>query len=214
MPPRRKIHLEYDPGAITEDVHDVRGAPITDALATLYRASMIDPEVMLEVTRLARRGYRIPAIAKKIGVGPRTLESWVARGSQKRHDIDDWVDRRMMLPAHLSHEQLAAEIGEPPREDDLLALYDAFARAEADAECELVDVIVEDAITNRNTSSAKWLLNSRHGWNSGKGGEGQAAQSTAVLDAGVLDALAAKLDEYEQKQRALNVSSTTSTATT
>ena len=197
---RKKLPIEYDPDIRINQ--DVRGAPIADALATLYRASRINEEVLREISELARKGYTLKAIAARVGMGYRTLTSWISRGERRREEIDDWVDRMNDLPSHYSHEQIVAELGEPPQEDDLLAIYDAVARSAAGAECDLVDVVMNDALLNQSTSSAKWMLNSRYGWNSKVRVERDDGNDT--VDADVLSALDKKLNDYEAKQRALS----------
>jgi transposase-like protein len=199
--PRRKIPLEYDPD-VRPGHENVQGAPITEALAMLHRSSIISEEVLREIAALARRGYTAKAIAAKVGIGQRTLTSWVARGAQRRHELNDWMDRRASLPVYYSHEQIVAEIGEPPIEDDMLALHDAFSRAEADSECELVDVIVNDAVLNQNTGSAKWMLTNRHGWG-GKNNIKVEIDNDSAPDMDVLAALDKKITDWEVKQKAL-----------
>ena len=196
---RKKLPIEYDPDIRINQ--DVRGAPIADALATLYRSSRINEEVLREISELARKGYTLKAIAARVGMGYRTLTSWISRGERRREEIDDWVDRMNDLPSHYSHEQIVAELGEPPQEDDLLAIYDAVARSAAGAECDLVDVVMNDALLNQSTSSAKWMLNSRYGWNSKVRVERDDGNDT--VDADVLSALDKKLSDYEAKQRAI-----------
>ena len=207
---RKKLPIEYDPDIRINQ--DVRGAPIADALATLYRSSRINEEVLREISELARKGYTLKAIAARVGMGYRTLTSWISRGERRREEIDDWVDRMNDLPSHYSHEQIVAELGEPPQEDDLLAIYDAVARSAAGAECDLVDVVMNDALLNQSTSSAKWMLNSRYGWNSKVRVERD--DSNHTVDADVLSALDKKLSDYEAKQNAMNYAAEPTNETT
>jgi hypothetical protein len=205
--PRKKLPTEYEAPIDLEAIgNQVRAGerPLASALGMLYRSTKISQEMIDAIASDALKGYQWAAIASRVGVSARALAGWLRRGQERRERIDDWFDKRRTLPDDASDEQVLAEIGSPPEEDDLLLLYDSCARAHANSECRLVDVIRDDAEINGNTSSAKWLLQARYAnWN---GNGGRLPRHEDQPDAGPVDAieqLAAKIDAFEARANAL-----------
>ena len=205
--PRKPLPTEYDAPLDLESIGDqVRAGerPLASALGMLYRATKFSQEMIDGIASDALKGYQWEAIASRAGVSARALHGWLRRGQQRREQIDEWFDKRRTLPDNASDADILAEIGEPPEEDDLLLLWDACARAHADAECRLVDVIRDDAEDNKNTSSAKWLLQARFKNWSGNGKlprHEEPAESYGAGDAASL--LASKIAAIEERARAI-----------
>lgn len=169
---RKKLPIEYEPTPDLERIADAcrsREMPIAHAVSMLYRSAKLSQEVIDSIAADALAGYQWDAIAARHGMAPRSLLRMLARGKDRREKIDDWCDRRRTLPGEATDEEVIAEIGEPPPEDDLLALYDSCARAHANSECALVDVI-RTAAELGSTADAKWLLVNRFpNWREVKG---------------------------------------------
>lgn len=162
--PRITLPTEYEAPLDLEALGDRARSgevPIASALAMLHRSAKLTQEMIDAVRQFAVAGYQWDAIAARVGVSSRALAGWMRRGQELREQIDDWYDKRRTIPDDATDEQVIAEIGLPPQENDLSLLYDTCARAHAEAECNLVDVIRNDAIFGANTSSAKWLLQAR-----------------------------------------------------
>lgn len=159
---RKKLPLEYET-ELERVAESCRSAetPIADAVAMIYRSTKLSQDIIDTIAADARAGYQWDAIAARVGMSPRALHRMLARGKDRREKIEDWYDKRRSLPDDASDAQVIAEIGEPPAEDDLLVLYDACARAHANAECALVDIIRTAAEKHNSTGDAKWLLQNR-----------------------------------------------------
>jgi hypothetical protein len=203
---RERLPREYEAAPDLESLGDEarRGEmPIGRALAMLHRSTQITSEVIDAICADARKGYEWAAIAARIGVSKTLLANWMRRGEDRRNAIDEWFDRRRDLPIDMPDEEVIAEIGEPPAEDDLLVLYDRVARAFADGECTMIDVIRDDALVNGNVSSAKWLLTARYpSWRAQD--KGPKITPTDVSDVDVIDAIEKKIIAHEQKLKAIN----------
>lgn len=209
--PRKRLPTEYEVPLDLEALgNQVRAGerPVASALAMLYRSAKISQEVIDAIAQDALKGYQWDAIAARVGVSPRALSGWLRRGQQRREQIDEWFDKRRTLPDEASDEEILAEIGPPPAEDDLLLLYDACAKALANGECRLVDVINDDALINGNVSSAKWLLQTRHKNWSGNGRLPRHEDPTGDGSSDAIEQLASKLDAFETKARALAIAAT------
>jgi transcriptional regulator with XRE-family HTH domain len=209
--PRKRLPTEYDSPIDLEGIGDqVRAGerPIASALGMLYRSTKISQETIDKVAEHALKGYQWDAIAGLVGVSPRALSGWLRRGKDRREKIDEWLDKRRTIPEDASEEQILQEIGLPPEEDDLLMLYDACARAHANAECRLVDVIRDDAEILKNPKSAMWLLQARfQNWKgNGKLPRYEDSSSSGPVDA--VEQLAAKIDAFEARATALAVAAT------
>lgn len=210
---RKKLPTEYEAPIDLESIGDqVRSGerPLASALGMLYRSTKISQEMIDAIASDALKGYQWAAIAGRVGISARALAGWLRRGQDRREKIDEWFDKRRTLPDDASEEQVLSEIGPPPEEDDLLLLYDTCARAHANSECRLVDVIRDDAEINGNTSSAKWLLQARYANWSGNGRLPRHEEPR--IDDGSVDAieqLAAKIDAFEARATALAIAATT-----
>jgi hypothetical protein len=208
---RKKLPTEYEAPFDLESIGDqVRSGerPLASALGMLYRSTKISQEMIDAIASDALKGYQWAAIASRVGVSARALAGWLRRGQDRREKIDEWFDKRRTLPDDASEEQVLAEIGPPPEEDDLLLLYDTCARAHANSECRLVDVIRDDAEINGNTSSAKWLLQARYPNWSGNGKLPRHAEpddASGSVDA--IDLLASKIAAVEERARAIAAAS-------
>lgn len=170
---RKKLPIEYAPPDLERIADECRrgDAPIATAMGMLYRSAKLSQEVIDSIAADALAGYQWDAIAARVGMAPRSLARMLARGKDRREKIDDWCDKRRTLPDDSTDDEVVAEIGEPPPEDDLLALYDACARAHANSECRLVDVI-RTAAELGSTADAKWLLSNRFpNWREVKAGK-------------------------------------------
>lgn len=210
---RKRLPEEYQHPASLEAIGDKArsGAmPIADALAMLHRSSKLSQEFIDAVSADAAKGYQWGAIAARVGISPRTLANWLRRGKDRREAIDDWGDKRRTLPDDCDDDIVAAEIGECPVEDDLCLLYDSCARAHANAECELVDVIHASAVISGNTNDAKWLLTSRFdGWKpAGKIGRNEPENEDESNCSDAVDRLAAKIAAFDERARAITAAST------
>lgn len=203
---REKIPEEYEsPLDLDALGNEARSGvmPIGRALAMLHRSTQLTQTLIDAICDDARNGYEWPAIAARVGVGKRTLANWLRRGEDRREAIDDWADRRRELPDDMPDAEVIAEIGEPPPEDDLLLFYDSVARAMANGECSLVDVIRVDALVNGNVRSAQWLLTTRYpSWRESKRNSTK-IEAHDVSDVDVIDALEKKFIDIEQRQKAL-----------
>lgn len=204
---RERLPREYEAAPDLESLGDEarRGdMPIGRALAMLHRSTQLTTEVIDAICSDARKGYEWAAIASRIGISKTMLANWMRRGEDRRNAIDEWVDRRRDLPDDMPSEDVIAEIGEPPVEDDLLILFDRVARAFADGECAMIDVIREDAIVNGNVSSAKWLLTARYpSWRDASKNNVRGTQ-TDNSDVDVIAAIEKKLIAHDERVRALN----------
>lgn len=210
---RKRLPEEYQHPVNLESIADKArsGAmPVADALAMLHRSSRLSQEFIDAVSEYASKGYQWAAIAARVGVSPRSLANWLRRGKDRREAIDEWGDKRRTLPDDCDDEVVAAEIGECPVEDDLCLLYDSCARAHANAECELVDVIHASAVISGNTNDAKWLLTSRFdGWKQAAGRPKNEQEPNDGADAnGAIDRLAAKLAAFNERARSIAPSPT------
>jgi hypothetical protein len=209
--PRAKLPTEYEIPLDLEGLGDRARAgemPIASALGMLHRSAKLTQEMIESVAKFAQAGYQWDAIASRIGISSRALATWLRRGQERREQIDEWYDKRRTLADDAPGELVVSEIGLPPQEDDLLLLYDACARAHAEAECNLVDVIRDDALYNGNTSSAKWLLQARFKNWSGNGKlprHADADDASGSVDA--IDLLASKVAAVEERARAIAAAS-------
>lgn len=205
--PRKRLPTEYEAPLDLQALGDqVRAGerPLASALGMLYRSTTITQEMIDAIATDANKGYQWDAIASRVGVSARALSGWLRRGKDRREQIDEWFDKRRTLPVDASEEHILAEIGAPPQEDDLLLLWDACARAHANAECRLVDVIRDDAELAGNTSSAKWLLQARYKSWSGHGRLPRHEEpSDAAGSVDAIDELAAKIADTERRIHAL-----------
>jgi hypothetical protein len=204
---RERLPREYEAAPDLESLGDEvrRGEmPIGRALAMLHRSTQLTAEVIDAICMDARKGYEWAAIAARIGVSKTMLANWMRRGEDRRNAVDEWVDRRRDLPADMPDDDVIAEIGEPPVEDDLLVLYDRVARAFADGECAMIDVIRDDALVNGNVSAAKWLLTARYpSWRDSSKNNVRITQ-TENSDVDVISAIEKKLIAHDQRMKALN----------
>lgn len=157
----RKKLTKYDVEGVAQAASEGE-MPINEALAILGRSTRLDQASIDRIAEDFSMGYKLRAIAARNGIGARLLQSWLRRGEARRHELDDWRDRRADLPESMTKDEVEQEIGPEPVENDLLLLYDTCARAEANGECALVDIIRDDAMIAGNVSSAKWLLQARY----------------------------------------------------
>lgn len=212
--PRKTLPTEYEAPLDLEAIGDqVRSGerPIASALGMLYRSTKISQDMIDAIASDALKGYQWEAIASRVGVSARALHGWLRRGQQRREQIDEWLDKRRTLPDDADDGQVLAEIGSPPEEDDLLMLWDACARAHANAECRLVDVIRDDAEINGNTSSAKWLLQARFKNWSGNGKLPRHEEQPGDGASDAVELLASKISNFADKARALAIASAAGT---
>ena len=201
---RKKLPEEYEPAPDLERIANAARSgemPIASALSMLYRSTKLSQEVIDAIAADALAGYQWDAIAGRVGMSPRSLSRMLARGKDRREKIDDWFDRRRSLPDEASDEEVVAEIGEPPAEDDLLALYDACARGHANAECRLVDVI-RSAAELGSTKDAQWLLVNRFpNWKESK--VGRYERDTEPQSTDTLNQLNTKITDFAARVSAL-----------
>ncbi len=210
--PRIRLPTEYETPFDLEKLADrarTGEMPIASALGMLHRSTKLTQEMIDSVAKLAIAGYQWDAIAARIRVSPRALDGWLRRGKARREEIDEWRDKRRTLSDDAVDELVIAEIGAPPQEDDLTLLYDACASAHAEAECNLVDVIREDALFNGNTSSAKWLLQARFKNWSGNGKLPRHEDPSSDGSSDAIEQLAAKIATFHTRALALATATTT-----
>jgi hypothetical protein len=199
---RKKLPEEYqapiDLAGIGDEVR-AQERPLASALGMLYRSTKLPQEIIDAIAADARKGYDIEYIAPRIGMAASVLRTYVARGQTRREQIDEWMLKRRTLDDDACEEDILAEIGPPPEEDDLLMLFDAFARSEANHACGNIDVLNDEAVVKGNWKAAAYLLEVRHGFGSKRSLRGKTNDERDDGPANAIDLLGAKVAAFEKR---------------
>lgn len=209
--PRKKLPEEYQSPLDLEGIGDevrAQARPLAAAIGMLYRSTRLSQEIIDAVAADARKGYEIEHIAPRVGIAASVLRTFIARGQTRREQIDEWFLKRRTLPDDASEEDILAEIGPPPEEDDLTLLHDAFARHEANHACANIDVLNDESTVKGNWRAAAYILEARHGFGSKRALKATKNDERDDGSADAIDQLAAKVAAFEERARARSALST------